>query len=140
RGDLLVEKDVLEVLAHEGRALSLFRVRDGDRLAERAVDEALEPHLRAVADLGVADVEADLAVDPVVERVGEAGLERLLELLGLLLQAVEHFVARQPARNRRKDVELRARRAVDGDEVAGRENGAEEPAERASGVAEDLVE
>src|SRR5512140_1776226 len=140
RLDLPADEDVLELLAEKGRSLAFLRRGDRDRLAERPVNEPLEPHLGAVQELRVTDVEADIPLDAVLELLAQRLLQRLLDLLRLALQPLEDLVAPEARRHRKEDVELRARGTVDRDEVLCREQRSEEPLERLRRLAQHVVE
>ena len=127
RPDAPAPQDVLERLAQDRLAFLFLGRCDVDRLAQRAVHEPLDAHLGVGADDRVPDEDADPLVDAGAERLVERPAQRLLDLPRLALQPRERVVARLEAR---EDVEVRAARPVDGDEVLGREDRAEHPPER----------
>ena len=140
RLDLAVDEHVLELLPEDGGSLAFLRRGDGDRLAERPVDETLEADLRAVEELRVADVEADLPLDPVLEFLAQRLLEGFFDLFRLALQPLEDLVSAKAGGHGQEDVELRARGPVDRDEVLGGEQRAEEALERPGRLPKNVVE
>src|SRR4029077_501096 len=105
-------QNVLEGLTQQRLPLPLPRPRALDGLVERAVDEALDPHLRVRPQERVADEDADPLVDASTERLVERAAQRLLDLARLTLQAGRRILSALEAR---EDVEVRAAGPVDRD-------------------------
>ena len=105
--------------------------------ARAAVDEPLDAHLRVRPQQGVADEDADPLVDPGAEGFVEGPAQRLFDLARLALQPDHRLL---PRLERGEDVEVGAARAVDGDEVLGREDRSDHPPQGPGGVLQEAVE
>ena len=86
RPDPALAEDLAERLTQEALALLLLGRGDGDGLGQRAIDQALDPHLRVRPQQGMADEDSDPLVDPGAEGFVERPAERLLDLARLALQ------------------------------------------------------
>src|SRR4029077_9653880 len=98
-------QNVLEGLTQQRLPLPLPRPRALDGLVERAVDEALDPHLRVRPQERVADEDADPLVDARAGRLVERAAPRLLQLARPALQTRQRILTALEAR---EAVEIRA--------------------------------